>query len=519
MDRTELVQQATTKVAKKYSQWYSNCAQFIQEAVKIEDRDSPDITIPFEMWGGQKDALDTILSNRLTVIMKARQLGLTWLVLSYAIWMMVFKQGFSVVALSKREDPDAKELVRRIGFILKGLPKWLIREKKMAPKDWQGLTWEVTVLSATIHHPGGQPSTFQSMTASPDSGRSFTANLVILDEWAYQMWANEIWTAAYPTINRPTGGQVIGLSTNRRGSLFEFTFREAMRGVNGFAYVFLPWNTDPRRDDDWYEATKKALPSAVLQEYPATVEDAFSAGEGTAFPEFSRDVHVIEPFDIPHWWYRWRANDPGYTDPFFWLWFTIDPDGIVYVYREYTRERSENRVTYSAQAKKVVSMSKMKDEKDKNVEENIAFTVVGRDAFTRHPETGKAIVNYYHEGGVTRLIEPPRDRSTDRIHRKAVVHEYLEPYLDGNHEDKRTAKVRIFDTCTKLIECIPLLVTDDHDPEKVGDSEHDHAYDTFGMGLQAWHSRGSKKPNDEHVNPIKEHKERKARGKNRRKLT
>jgi len=517
MEREDLVARATAKIMKQFKGWSNNCHRFIKEAVKIEDRDSPEISIPFKMWSGQKEALDKILENRLTVVLKARQLGLTWLVLSYAVWRMLFQQGYSVVALSKREDPDAKELIRRIVFILQGLPKWLIREKKMAPKDWAGLTWEATVLSVTIHHYEGQPSTFQSMTASPDSGRSFTANLVILDEWAFQMWASEIWTAAYPTINRPTGGQVIGLSTNRRGSLFEFIFREAMREANGFAYIFLPWSTDPRRDEEWYEATKRALGEAVLQEYPATVEEAFSAGEGTAFPEFSRDVHVIESFDPPDWWYRWRANDPGYTDPFCWYWFAVDGDGIVYVYREFTRERSEKRLTYSAQAKQVTAMSKMKDQNGKEVSEDIAFTVTGRDAYNRHPETGKAIIDYYYEGGVSRCIQPPKDRRTDRIHRKAVMHEYFEPILDEN-TGQMTSKVRIMDNCTKLIESIPLLVVDDNDPEKVADSDYDHAYDAFGMGLQAWHSRGSKKKEEERKGIIAAHKDKLARRSDTKKL-
>lgn len=509
MDRAELESEILQLLINKYKKYERDCVAFIKEAVKIEDRDSEELAIPFNLWDKQKEALDTILNNRLTVIMKARQLGLTWLVLSYAVWRMVFKQGYSVVALSKREDPDAKELIRRIEFILRHLPFWLIREKKTAPPDWDGLTWESTVLSITIYHPDGESSVFRSMTAAPDSGRSFTANLVILDEWAYQMWADEIWSAAYPTINRPTGGQVIGISTNRRGTLFEQILREAIRGVNGFAYVFLPWFTDPRRDEAWYEATKKALPNNYLQEYPATIEEAFSAGEGTAFPEFSREIHVCEPFEIPSWWKRWRSNDPGYTDPFFWHWFAVGDDGHVYVYREYTRDHLEAKIPYSEQAKRVTAMSKMKVD-GKQVDEDIAFTVTGRDAFSRHPETGKSIVDYYFEGGVRRCIEPPRDRTTDRIHRKAILHEYLKPYLDEN-TGKMTAKLQIFRTCHGLIESLPLLVVDEHNPEKVAESAHDHAYDSVGMGLQVWHATGSRRPEERKKSIIAEHKDRLAR--------
>ena len=516
MGRAELEAEVTRLIIEKYKKYQNSCYEFITNLVKIEDRDSDEFAIPFTLWGKQKEALEAIENNRLTVVLKARQLGLTWLVLAYALWNMVFRQGYSIVALSKREDPDAKELIRRLKFMLSNLPNWMIREKKEAPKGWDGLMWEATVLSVHIIRPDGETSTFQSMTAAPDSGRSFTANLVILDEWAFQAWAHEIWEAAYPTINRPTGGQVIGLSTNKRGSLFEHTYREAERGVNGFVPVFLPWSSDPRRDIDWYEATKKALPNAYLQEYPATPEEAFSAGEGTAFPEFSREIHVCEPFEIPSWWIRWRANDPGYTDPFYWCWFAVSEDGIVYIYREFTRATTDPKLIYSKQAKKVVSMSKMK-EGENLVPEDISFTVTGRDAFTKHPETGKAIIDYYHDAGVKRVIQPSKQKTSDRIHRKAVLHEYFEPYLDEN-TNKMTSRVKIFSNCSTLIETLPLLVVDDNDPEKVADSAHDHAYDAFGMGLQTWHSSGSKRPNNRTKNIIAEHKDKIARGNRKRRL-
>ncbi len=165
---------------------------------------------------------------------------------------------------------------------------------------------------------------------------------------------------------------------------------------------------------------------------------------------------------------------------------------------------------YSEQAKRATAMSKMKVD-GKEADEDINFTVTGRDAFNRHPETGKAIVDYYYEGGVKRCIQPPRDQKTDRIHRKAVFHEYLKPYLDEN-TGEMTAKLKIFNTCTYLIDSLPLLVVDDNDPEKVASSAHDHAYDSAGMGLQVWHAGASVFTVKESRGVIAEHKDRLARG-------
>jgi len=473
----------------------ASCAHFIQKWVYIEDKDvalgpdAPGVKIKFTLWPLQLKALLAIVSQRLSIIMKARQLGLTWLVLSYAAWRMVFFPGYTVIALSKTEK-DAKELVRRIKFILENLPPWMIREKKQARAGWPYPTWEDTTEQITINHPEKGQSLFKSFTSAPSSARSFTANLLIFDEWAFQEWAEKIWASAYPTINRPTGGQCIGLSTNERGSLFERTWKNTVAGLNTFFRIFIPWWADPRRTKEWYEQTKRDLPNSYRQEYPSTPEEAMSAGEGTAFPEFTEQIHVCKPFTIPDWWRKWRSNDPGYADPFCWHWFAVSPDGIVYIYREYTRSDKDPRVTYSDQAREVIKLTG---------DEKIGDTVAGRDAWNKLgralDSAGKSIVDCYRDGGMVGCTPPPTDQQRSRIIRKAVMHEYLKPF-----EEERTgrtiAKLQIFSTCTSLIEAIPNLVVDEKDSEKVSTDPHVYTnpFDCAGYGLVAWEASHSKPP-------------------------
>jgi len=457
-----------------------DCKYFIEKFVKIEDRDATELAVPFTLWAGQIEALNSFIKNKLNIVLKARQMGLSWLALAYAVWGLVHLCGYAVVAMSKREE-DAKELTRRIGFILKYLPPTMIREKKTAGK-WNGPTWEATTLQVIINHQGKEPSVFNSLTSAQDSGRSLTASLVILDEWAFQQWAESIWAAAYPTINRPTGGKVIGISTAKRMTLFEEIWRKATQGVNTFERVFLPWSTDPRRTQEWYEQTKKDLgEQKTKEEYPNTPEEAFSAAEGVAFPEFSYDLHVVQPFKIPDHWRRWRSADNGYTDPFAWYWYAVDEFGTVYIYREYTRDPKDPKVSYSDQAKQVTL---------KSGSERIGFTVVGHDAWAVHPLTkstntpqGKSIIDFYIEGGVNDCLRAV----TDRMFRKATFHEYLKPYWDEN-ADVMTSKVKIFSTCEKIIETLPQLLIDERDPEKYMECTYDHWADSVGYGLISHHS-------------------------------
>lgn len=273
-----------------------DCRFFIENYVQIEDRDAPGLAVPFTLWPKQVEVLDLFLTRRLIIVLKARQLGLTWEALSYGAWRMVFTPGYAVNALS-RSELEAKELARRLTFIMRHLPWWIAVEEKDAGPDYIGTTWEATTMSVTIRHyyidgkrrKEYEPSTFTSLTSGPESGRSFTVNLVILDEWAFQQWAADIWAAAYPTINRPTGGQVIGLSSGKRGTHFERTWDDAVNSQNDFVPVFLPWWADPRRDEAWYEATKRALPVTpdseknYHTEAPATPEEAFMYSGNNVF--------------------------------------------------------------------------------------------------------------------------------------------------------------------------------------------------------------------------------------------
>jgi hypothetical protein len=296
------------------------------------------------------------------------------------------------------------------------------------------------------------------------------------------------------------------LSTNQAGTHFDTLVEEASNGKGTFArgFVFLPWFEHPLRTLAWYESAKEKDPLYYRREYPATIEDSRSVASGTFFQKFSAQIHRCQPFEVPSWWKRWLANDPGYTDPFTWYWMAVDGDGNVYVYREYAPRQSkqDERMTYSEQARNVAKLSIIRDAQGNPVldedgrpqYESLEFLVTGADAYTKHPETGKTIADYYQqefdEAGFQIGIVPTE---ADRARRAAVMTEYIEPYEDKN-TGKTTAKIHIFDTCVYLLKSLPAMVCDEHHPEKYADHPADHAPDALGYGLQQWHPEESKAP-------------------------
>jgi len=460
-------QSAELKRKVKAELWRRNCLEFIEEAIKIEDRDAVGLAIPFRLWPAQANVVSTFLTERLTIVLKARQLGLTWLALAYAVWNMVFTSGFSAIALSKREV-DAKELVRRVEFILRYLPDWMIREKKDKPKGWKGLLWSSTSLSVTIEHHKQEAAWFQSLTASRDSGRSFTASLVILDEWAFQPFAEDIYTAAYPSINRPDGGQVIGLSTGRRGTFFEKMWNGSINKENSFVPIFLSWRADPRRNDQWHEKTKTDLPTTFRAEYPETMDDAFTVGEGAFFPQWDPDFHIV---DEPGWYPPPEcqihcAYDPGYGSRACFKWYAVFPGRptVIVGYREYY----PHQVSDPEQAKTIVEMSK----DPHGVPENILSIRADPSAWNKQSGTGQSTAEIFSEHGLT-LLRGDNDLSNGwrRLHQWLAIR-YDE---EGN---KLPPLLRFTRGCANTIRTYPACEQSVTNPEDISNKSEHHAQDT-----------------------------------------
>jgi len=60
----------------------------------------------------------------------------------------------------------------------------------------------------------------------------------------------------------------------------------------------------------------------------------WASADGSVYPEYDPQIHVIDRFQIPREWRRIRSCDFGYTNPFVCQWWAIDPDDIMYMYKE-----------------------------------------------------------------------------------------------------------------------------------------------------------------------------------------
>ncbi len=96
----------------------------------------------------------------------------------------------------------------------------------------------------------------------------------------------------------------------------------------------LPWSAYDNRANlpAEYLAGLEALPEIMKKRM---LDGIWCDNTGAVYQEFSEEKHVVPEFAIPEDWQKIRAIDFGYTNPFVCLWGAVDPDGRLYIYREW----------------------------------------------------------------------------------------------------------------------------------------------------------------------------------------
>tara|TARA_B100000809_G_C15132120_1_gene528889 strand:- start:904 stop:2478 length:1575 start_codon:yes stop_codon:yes gene_type:complete len=248
--------------------------------------------VPFKTYDYQDALLDDFNDYRFTVILKARQLGISTITAAYITWMMMFHRDKNILIMATKYG-TAANLVKKVKAIIKNLPPWV----RIANVSVDNRTsFELT-----------NGSQIKASSTSADAGRSEALSLLVIDEAAHVDGLGELWTGLYPTLS--TGGRCIALSTpNGVGNWFHQAYVDAEAQTNDFYPVKLLWDVHPERDENWFEnETKNMSKRQIAQELLCN----FNASGET----------VIHPDDIN----RILANviDPKYRTGFdrnFWIW-------------------------------------------------------------------------------------------------------------------------------------------------------------------------------------------------------
>lgn len=225
----------------------------------------------------------------------------------------------------------------------------------------------------------------------------------------------------------------------------------------------------------------------MLNNLPDGIREAWRDGNwdmlaGRYFTEFDRQIHVIEPFEIPEHWRRYRAIDYG-LDCLACLWIAVDERGNYYIYREYAK--SDKTIADGAADLVELSGSEQYD-----------YTVAPTDLWARSQESAKAKADLFRENGVP-LIKGSNNREAGWLAIKDMLR------VSGGE-----SRLKIFSVCGRLIEDLPALQRDQKRPTDCMTEPHEITHVPDALRYFALeYTFPSKKPKAE-LSPIAEHEQR-----------
>ena len=216
-------------------------------------------------------------------------------------------------------------------------------------------------------------------------------------------------------------------------------------------------------EDGMYEANLLSLPENQRRQL---LEGNWDVSEGAAFPEWNRATHVVEPYDIPTGWTKFRACDYGYGSHTGVLWFAVAPDEQLIVYRELYVSK-----VLATDLADLVLEAEQEDGK-------IRYGVLDSSLWHKRGDTGPSLAEQMIIKGCRWR---PSDRSRgSRVAGKNEIHRRLQ--VDEFTEEPRLV---FFNTCTNVISQLPSIPLDKKNPEDVDTKSEDHLYDALRYGIMS----------------------------------
>lgn len=210
-------------------------------------------------WRGRQDG----------VVVKSRDMGVSWLCVAVAVWMWTFHPGVVVGFGSRKEEyvdkiGDPKSLFWKVRFFIDNLPK------EFRPAHWDSRT---NAPHMRILNPDNDASIVGE--AGDNIGRGNRTSIYFKDESAFYERPEAIDAALSQTSNCK-----IDVSTpNGPGNPF---YRKAHGGkIPRFDF---DWHDDPRKDEAWYRKQCDTLDQTIIAQeidrnFEGSISNAFIPGD------------------------------------------------------------------------------------------------------------------------------------------------------------------------------------------------------------------------------------------------
>ena len=192
---------------------------------------------------------------------------------------------------------------------------------------------------------------------------------------------------------------------------------------------------------------------------------------GQFFKSWRSDLHVIEPFEIPGTWMRFRSMDWGSTHPYACLWWAVDYDGNMYCYRELYGWGGKPNVGTEETAKQVGERIVKLEKHD----EDVLYGVLDSACWAKTGVTGPTIAEELNDVLFEHKLVTFGKCSKGRVEGANAFKQRL---IGRKSKDgKRKPSIYFFASCIHSIRTIPMLGYDKHNPATYDTTAEDHIMD------------------------------------------
>ena len=228
---------------------------------------------------------------------------------------------------------------------------------------------------------------------------------------------------------------------------------------------------NPHLSDSGYREMLLKLPE---RDRKKLLDGRWDVVEGQFFSSWDPRRHIIEAFRIPKTWPRWRAMDWGSTKPYSIGWYTVDPDGIIYRYRELYGWGGEANIGTKESVREV--SRKIREAEKYETAHGIEFRNNPADSSCWFSKgEGVTIFELFRNEGI--LWWPAKGGPNSRENGWAVCNQFL---LEG--------MFKVFANSRHFIRTVPVLQIDENKPEDVETkNQEDHAGDEWRYSLVSRH--------------------------------
>ena len=252
------------------------------------------------------------------------------------------KHRFRIICAGRRSGKSVLSRVITLDWALKSIGNyWIVspnyKQSKMI--HWKELQREIPLEWITKKNEVELSITLKNGSVielkgaeNPDTLRGTKLRGLIIDEIA----SIRNWEWIWSEVLRPTltdyEAPAIFISTPKGYNHFHELYEQGQKGdIQYKSWRFDSYENPYIKKEEIDNAKKELTEDTFAQEYLAD----FRKYTGLVYKEFQREVHVIEPFDIPDGWLVYRGVDFGSTNPTACLWIAVDNDDNWFVYDEH----------------------------------------------------------------------------------------------------------------------------------------------------------------------------------------